>query len=403
MAANEKPTVIIQARMTSTRLPGKVLADLNGRPALAFMLDRVSRAASIASIVVATTTNAEDDPVATLCQDMQVKVFRGDEMDVLGRYAGAARESDANAIIRLTADCPMTDPALIDQAVSGFQNGDFDFFTNSLDRTYPDGLDIEIFTRDALEIADKEAKLPFQREHVTPYMRTGFYEDIPTGDFHVGQMKGPADFSHLRWTVDYPEDLRRVRAYVRQLPDGFGWLDALALATRAPELLGETPDQTLDRPVLREASEDDDRLLFDWVNHPDSLEGKLLTETEIDWDTHAGWLGRRLDDQDSAIWIAEVAGKPVGQVRVEKRQSGLEVDVFLAPEARGAGIACQMIEQAAGECASLWPGVPLIARVRPENMASRRLFARAGFGSARVMPDHLILTREQPGTKSANG
>ncbi len=403
MAPNAIPTIIIQARMTSTRLPGKVLADLNGKPALAFMLDRVSRAADISGIVIATTTNAEDDPVAALCKDMQVPVFRGDEMDVLGRYAGAAREFDASAIIRLTADCPMMDPALIDQAVSGFQNGDFDFFTNSLDRTYPDGLDIEIFTRDTLEITDREADLPFQREHVTPYMRTGFYEDVPTGDFSVGQMKGPADFSHLRWTVDYPEDLRRVRAYVRQLPDGFGWLDAVALATRVPELLGDTPDKALDRPVLRKASQDDDRLLFDWVNHPDSLNGKLHTETEIDWDTHVGWLRKQLNDPDTAIWIAEVAEKPVGQVRVEKRQSGLEVDVFLAQEARGAGVACQMIEVAASECAGLWPEVPMIARVRPGNMPSRRLFARAGFGLARVMPDHLILTREQPAARPANG
>ncbi len=228
---------IIQARMTSSRFPGKVLADVCGKPMLERMLARVRRAESLHRIVVATTVNAVDDPVAALCDRLGVKSYRGGEDDVLGRFLEAARGVSAQVVVRLTADCPMTEPALIDQAVAMLRENDFDYVSNTLVRTYPDGLDVEAFTAEALEVAAREAAGPELREHVTPYIHGG-RKDLPSGNFKRGDLVYDADFGHLRWTVDYPDDLERIRCFFRQLPGNFTWLEALALATRQPDLLG---------------------------------------------------------------------------------------------------------------------------------------------------------------------
>lgn len=229
-----KVVAIIQARMTSTRLPGKVLADIHGKPMLERMLDRVRRARSLDEIIVATTVNATDDPVVELGRRLGVRVFRGDEADVLGRYRAAAREASADVVVRLTADCPMIDPAVVDQAVAMFLEGDWDYLSNSRVRTYPDGLDVEVFTRDALERAAREARHPQLREHVTLYIN-GRYKDLPCGTFRVGDMAYERDLSHLQWSVNTAEDLERVRRLFAALPEGFTWEDAVAVVEKTAE------------------------------------------------------------------------------------------------------------------------------------------------------------------------
>lgn len=385
---------IIQARMTSTRLPGKVLADLCGRPMLAHMLERVARARRLDAVWVATTTNAADDPVAQLCQALGVAVFRGSESDVLGRYAQTAAQAKADVVMRLTADCPMMDPALIDEAVQAFESGRYDYFSNAIRRSYPDGLDIEIFTRAALEEADAKSREPFQREHVTPYLRTGAYTDVPTGNFRVGQMLAPADFGHLRWTVDAPEDLARVRRLVSELPADYGWMDAIALLTRRPELLDERSAATV-AIHLRPAAKADVDLLFDWVNRPEKRVTALKTTGPIARETHEAWFAARLSDPDAAIWIAlDDNNNPVGQVRLEHRGGALDVDIYVEPAARGRGVATCMLDQLRAEAARRWPGVALIARVKPDNWPSRRLFVKAGYGNIVMAREHMILRRE---------
>lgn len=245
--AGAKVVAIIQARMTSSRLPGKVMADICGKPALQRMIERARRAERLDEIVVATTVNATDGPVVELCKRLGVKVFRGDEADVLGRYLNAAGLARAGVIVRLTADCPMIEPTLIDQAVTTFQSGNWDYVSNAVRRTYPDGLDVEVFSREALERAAREAQHPFLREHVTPYIN-GKRAGLPHGDFALGDMTFEADFSHVRWAVDTSEDLDRVRRLFALLPENFTWLHALAAATREPELLG------LSRQVVSGAS-----------------------------------------------------------------------------------------------------------------------------------------------------
>jgi spore coat polysaccharide biosynthesis protein SpsF len=384
---------IIQARMTSTRLPGKVLADFNGRPMLDYMLARVRRASRLDSVWVATTTNTTDDPVAELCGGLGLPVFRGGEADVLERYAGAAAAAEADIVVRLTADCPLMDPALIDEAIGCFTAGEYDYLSNAIELSYPDGLDIEIFTRAALDQADRKAKLPFHREHVTPYLRTGVYEDVPTGDFLVGRIRAPADFSHLRWTVDTPEDLQRVRSIAAALPDDHGWMDVLSLLTRRPALLHGLAGEA-GQVALRPADESDVDLLFEWVNRPESLSNKLVTDGPVSRDAHVTWFKARLSDPDSAIWIGQHGEEPVGQVRLQRRADALEVDIFVVPDTRGRGIGVEMLEAARQEAARRWPGVPLRAKIKPDNWASRRLFAKAGFGGMIVAPDHLVFQRD---------
>ncbi|MBM3491852.1 MAG: hypothetical protein FJX68_15705 [Alphaproteobacteria bacterium] len=228
---------IIQARMTSTRLPGKVLAAIGGRPALQLMLQRLSACRRLDRIVVATTVNATDDPVVALCRQLGVASFRGSEQDVLGRLLAAAEAQGAEGIVRLTADCPIIDPAVVDEAVALFAQGDFDYVSNARLRTYPDGLDVEVLGRQALARADREARHPALREHVTPYIN-GRRPQWGRGEFRLGDLCFAADFSHVRWTLDRADDLARLRRLVSLLPEGFGWLQALSVATREPALLG---------------------------------------------------------------------------------------------------------------------------------------------------------------------
>ena len=197
MHKNKKNIAIIQARMTSSRLPGKVLMDICGKPSLQRMLERVNMAKSIDNVVVATTINTSDDPVVEMCKNLNIEVFRGDENDVLGRIYEAAKFFCADTIIRLTADCPMIDPSVIDEVVHSFSINNYDYCSNTIDRSYPDGLDVEIMSIDSIRDACKNAKDPFLREHVTPYI-TGKRPDLGCGYFRIGQVKFIADFSHVR-------------------------------------------------------------------------------------------------------------------------------------------------------------------------------------------------------------
>jgi spore coat polysaccharide biosynthesis protein SpsF len=234
-----KVVAILQARMGSTRLPGKVLLPAAGKPLIAHMLERVQRAERLDEIWLATSGDLVNDPLAMEVAATGIPVFRGSEEDVLSRYAAVAEKTGADWIVRLTGDCPLHDPAIIDAVIAfAVDHGDrYDYVCNSLRPTYPDGLDVEAFTRDALSRAAKEATTPLQREHVTPFIHR--HHDGP-GPFRVGHFVGPADFSHLRWTVDEPEDYQVVREVFEALypvNPQFGWLDVLALVTRRPELI----------------------------------------------------------------------------------------------------------------------------------------------------------------------
>lgn len=227
---------IIQARMGSTRLPGKVLADVNGRPLLARMLDRLSRSARVNEVAVATTVLPEDVAVAELCAARGVRCVRGDPADVLDRYHQAAQETRAELIVRLTGDCPLIDPQLVDLCVRAYLEAEppVDLVVNRLpwERSYPIGLDTEVFGLAALEAAWAEAREPHQREHVVPFL----YENPDR--FSLIHLEADGDYGKYRWTVDEPVDLEVVRRIFAAFDgrDDFGWRDVLDLVRREPEL-----------------------------------------------------------------------------------------------------------------------------------------------------------------------
>jgi len=202
---------IVQARMTSTRLPGKVLMDLAGAPMLVRELERLRRAATLDEIVVATTTNATDDPVAEIAAAQGARVFRGDEHDVLGRYLGAAREADAGVVVRITADCPLIDPDVVDRVVRALDR-EADYASNVVERTFPQGLDCEALHRDVLERVGRLATSPAAREHVTWLIYAERAELFVRRDVRDAQ-----DNSDLSWTVDRPEELELVRRLYERL------------------------------------------------------------------------------------------------------------------------------------------------------------------------------------------
>jgi len=253
---------IIQARMGSQRLPGKVLLDIAGQPMLARVYERTCMASALDQVVVATTNQPDDNPIAELCAQRGYPYYRGSLSDVLDRYYQSARQFSAQVIVRITADCPLIDPQIIDRTVAAFfshtaaqdvllSDGEspapnpvnaepfepaYDFVANRLPppwgRTYPIGLDTEVCTYTALETAWREAELPHQREHVMPF----FYDNLQR--FRVLLVNAEQDFGWLRWTVDTPEDLELVRRIYAAFAnrEDLSWLEALDLFERFPEL-----------------------------------------------------------------------------------------------------------------------------------------------------------------------
>lgn len=226
-----KTAAIVQARTASSRLPRKVLADLGGRPLVAFLLERLRRCDVVDAIVLATTTQPADDELVDLAESLGVNVVRGSEQDVLARFALAAAATTASTLVRVTGDCPLVDPDLLAQVISEFHCQGVDYLSNCVPPSYPDGLDLEVFTREALLRAQAECNSAAQREHVTPWMRD-------SGALRVGSLKHSLDLSAMRWTVDEPEDLEVIRAvvaYFGQRSD-FSWLDVLELQQSQPHL-----------------------------------------------------------------------------------------------------------------------------------------------------------------------
>ncbi len=222
---------IIQARMGSTRLPGKTLLPLAGEPMLARVVNRTRQAKRVEGTVVATTNSPLDEAIVDLCRSRGWIVERGSEEDVLSRYYEAARKHGANPVVRITSDCPLIDPSLVDQAIEAFSQGRWDYASNTLEpRTYPRGLDVEVISFHALERAFREDKDPAWREHVTPYIHRN------PGLFALLRLACKEDFSRYRWTVDTREDyelVHRIYDYFRN--ETFGWLDVLRLLDRHPD------------------------------------------------------------------------------------------------------------------------------------------------------------------------
>lgn len=225
---------IIQARMTSTRLPGKVLKKVLNKTLLEYQLERVSRSNFIDEIIVATTVNKTDEPIVELCKKFGYSTYRGSEEDVLSRYYEAANQANADIIVRLTSDCPLIDPNVIDQVIELFieKQHDIDYATNTLKRTYPRGMDTEVFTIEALQNTYLQAKLMKEREHVTAYIYSN------PNKFRLANLECETDLSQYRWTVDTEEDFDLIELIIKNLyPNNkeFQLNDCLQLFCKYPE------------------------------------------------------------------------------------------------------------------------------------------------------------------------
>ena len=230
----QRVLAILQARTSSSRLPGKVLKPILGRSMLELQIERLLRCKKIDHFVVATSTNSSDDDLAELCVRLGLSVYRGSLDDVLSRFAQAAQPYAPEVIVRLTGDCPLADPNLIDEVVKEFLLGEYDYLSNCKPATFPDGLDVEVFHYKVLLEANAEAVLPSHREHVTPFIR------LQTERYSVGNYAAKVDHSYMRWTVDEAEDYVFVKRVYELLYPGkpdFNSEDVKLLLKSAPELM----------------------------------------------------------------------------------------------------------------------------------------------------------------------
>ncbi|SHL14342.1 spore coat polysaccharide biosynthesis protein SpsF [Desulfatibacillum alkenivorans DSM 16219] len=254
---------VIQARMGSTRLPGKVLEDIAGKPMLLHVVNRLQSARLVDKTLVATSTRPGDDPVAELCSREKIPCFRGSEDDVLDRFYQAAKEHQASVVVRVTGDCPCLDPSVVDKVAAAYQQSKCDYAANILVYTYPDGLDVEVFSMEALETAWKTATLPGDREHVTPFIRN-------SPDFSRVNVENETELAYkdLRLTVDEPQDLEFVRElYARLGASGFGLEQVLDLLQKEPQLIdinaGKIRNEGFYKTLVKEDPMPGEKLVLD--------------------------------------------------------------------------------------------------------------------------------------------
>ena len=238
---------VVQARIGSSRLPGKVLKDLAGESVLARVVQRLHRSSLISEVVIATSASAGDRAVLREAERLNVRCFRGSEADVLDRFYQAARVFHADVVVRITSDCPLIDPEVTDKTIRAFMKEQPDYASNSLERTYPRGLDTEAMTADALARAWRKANEPHQREHVTPFL----YEHPEL--FRILSVRSDSDYSAHRWTLDTAEDLDFIRAVYKRFGNcgDFSWRDVLQLVEREPAL--SELNSHVQQKALREA------------------------------------------------------------------------------------------------------------------------------------------------------
>lgn len=226
--------IINQARMTSTRLPGKILKQVLDKPLLEYQIERLRRVAWADELVIATTVNDADQPIVDLCDKLGAAYYRGSEHDVLSRYYEAAQKAGAEAVVRVTSDCPLIDPGVVDDVIRYYIDNStrYDYVSNIQERTFPRGMDVEVFPFILLEEACRKASKPVEREHVTPYICHH------PERFRLGSVAGPENHSRHRWTVDQIEDFILIKNIIEALYPGkpqFDMQDVLDLLREHPD------------------------------------------------------------------------------------------------------------------------------------------------------------------------
>ena len=244
---------IIQARVSSTRLPQKVIKKIEGKTVLEHLILRAKKVKNCDKVILATTDKKDDDVLGKIAKELNVLAFRGSENDVLDRYYQAAKLFKIDPIVRITADCPLLDPKIVEKVIDFYFSGNYDYISNTHPPTFPNGMDVEIFNFKSLEKSWKKAKLRSEREHVTPYI----FKNPKL--FKIGNITYEKDFSHLRLTLDEKEDLILIRKIYKELyPKNpfFGLEQVLELFKRKPELIEINQHIKRDEGYLKSLKED---------------------------------------------------------------------------------------------------------------------------------------------------
>ena len=245
---------IIQARMGSSRLPGKVLMKLNENcSTLDFVLNQLSFSTLIDKIIIATTNLEQDDIIEQTAKNLGIECFRGNSDDVLDRYYNCAKKFQMDNIVRITSDCPLIDPGIVDEVISKYKSGNYDYFTNTLIRTYPIGTDVEIFSFEILEKTWQNATLPSEREHVTPFIRN------KKMNFRVGNLENKKKLDHVRWTLDRQEDLDLIREIISKInKKPILMNDILNLFSAEPQLIKINENISQDEGIIKSLKKDEE-------------------------------------------------------------------------------------------------------------------------------------------------
>ncbi len=360
--------------MGSTRLPGKVLADVAGTPMLVFMLERLG-VLKEHRLVVATSDLPRDDAVADAGNRVGVPVVRGSELDVLQRFGLALAAHPTDIVVRLTGDCPLSDPRLVNTAIEQIESQGADYVSNTLVRTFPNGLDVEAVRADALRAALAEAHDPVEREHVTPFV----YRHPER--FRLLTLRNDEPLGDERWTVDDAKDLDFVRSVVRQFNGrrDFSWHDVLQqVGRRARPAVGDLhlrPAFADDRDFILRLRNDRDAVAF-------SQSGRA-----VPFEEHRRWFEQSLQVPATRIWIGELDGTAVGQIRVDVRDATGTVSIAVDPAQRGHGRSVEMLRLLQRTLLEDEQITTLVAQVHPENSPSLRAFERVGFNFTDPEPE----------------
>lgn len=401
-----KPMIaaVIQARMGSTRLPGKVLLDLAGKPVLWHVASRTLRARGIDRVVVATTLNSEDDAIARFCEGEGIEVCRGSEDDVLDRYYRCAEALGADTIVRITADCPLHDPQVIDDVIRVYNRGGYDYVSNILEYSYPDGLDVEVFSFGALEKAWSHARLRSEREHVTPYIRN-------SPACRKKNVTARRRYPGYRLTLDTAEDYALIRAVYDGIGRPFFTLDeTVAFLDMHPDIAGintgimgnegylrslvqDAKESTVEgeRIFLRPLREDDATPEYaGWLSDPEVnrfLETKGSTLDEL-----RAYIRGQAENPASVFYgiFLRTGGKHIGNIKLEPilfHRKEATIGILIGErECWGKGYCTEAVKLLVSWAFSKLSLDRIQLGVVTENRAAVRCYEKAGFGIDERVP-----------------
>lgn len=377
-----KVVAIIQARVGSTRLPNKVLKTLYGKTILGHQIERLRLSNEIDEIIIATTNEERDIAICNEADIYNLRYYRGSETDVLSRFMGVAEMAEADIIIRLTSDCPLMDPYIVDEMILKIKDYGYAFVSNAgalTNRTFPRGLDIEVFTAQVLKDAFNQAKEAYQREHVTPYL----YENCKDIHYH----KGRIDNSKYRWTLDTEEDWQFISEVYKHLYKGkhdFFYTEILEFIMMHPEIskINEHVEQAYiqkdTRISLRQCELKDVDLVFDWINDPIVRE-QSFSPNSISYTDHVKWFNKQLETSPYFYFIAESGGQAIGQIRLSNHDDVFLISYLIAKEYRGKGFGTKILTEVENELKKDRDNLKLAGEVKKDNIASQKAFVSAGY------------------------